>query len=63
MDRMRELVRNHPRLAQWVILALGMLIILLWASRGVPLLWSQRLALAIATVGLAGLCVWIIHWE
>ncbi|MGQ9583913.1 MAG: hypothetical protein ACUVXG_00760 [Anaerolineae bacterium] len=60
---MQRFIRGHPRLAQWGLLAVGMVIILLWASRDVPLLWFQRLALVAATVGLAGLCVWIIHWE
>jgi len=63
MDRMRDFVQAHPRLTQWAALAAGMVILLLWASRDVPLLWGQRLALIAATTGLAGLCVWIIHWE
>jgi hypothetical protein len=47
----------------WIVLAAGMVIILLWTSRDVELLLRQRLALVAATIGLAGLCVWIIGWE
>lgn len=60
---MRDLWYRHPYLVSWAILAAGMVAILLVAARDVPLLLSQRLWLVIATVGLAGLCVWIISWE
>jgi len=60
---LRESAQAHPRLFVWLALAIGMVAILLWASRGQPLLPQQRLVLAAATVGLAGLCTWIIHWE
>ena len=36
---------------------------ILWAARDVDLLAHQRLVLVLATVGLAGLCAWIINWE
>ncbi|MGQ9457959.1 MAG: hypothetical protein ACUVXH_05055 [Anaerolineae bacterium] len=63
MDRFKEFLRDHPRLAQWALLAVAMVLVVLWASRDVDLLPTQRLAIVAATVGLAGLCVWIIHWE
>ena len=63
MDRIRLWLQGHPRLSQWIVLAVGMVVILLWASWSVPLLWFQRLAMVAATVALAGACVWIIHWE
>ncbi|GEM_PF-1184498 len=53
----------HPRLLTWLVLAAGMVPILLWASRDVSLLPYQRLVLVAATIGLAGLCAWIIGWE
>ena len=40
-----------------------MVAILLWSARGVGLLPGQTMALAVATILLAGLCVWIIGWE
>jgi hypothetical protein len=37
--------------------------ILLWTSKDVELLPSQRAWLVVATILLAGACVWIISWE
>jgi hypothetical protein len=54
---------QHPRLAAWFALAVGMVIILLWSAKDVGLLPTQLAALVVATILLAGLCVWIIGWE
>ncbi|MGC9333216.1 MAG: hypothetical protein ACP5JJ_03645 [Anaerolineae bacterium] len=54
---------QHPRLVMWGVLALGMVVILVWSARDVGLLPGQWAALIVATVLLAGLCVWIISWE
>jgi hypothetical protein len=40
-----------------------MVLLVLFSAKDVGLLPSQMLALVIATIGLAGLCVWIIGWE
>jgi hypothetical protein len=63
MTAIREFVTKHPRLASWFVLALGMVIMLLWAAKDVGLLAGQMIALVVATILLAGLCVWIIGWE
>jgi hypothetical protein len=63
MKSIRAFAGQHPRIVAWIALAIGMVIILLWAAKDVGLLPSQLLALSIATVILAGLCVWIIGWE
>ena len=63
MTNIRNWIDQHPRLATWLILALGMLIIVVLSARDVGLLPGQMLALIVATIGLAGLCVWIIGWE
>ncbi len=63
MQRILDFYNRHPRLAAWIVLAIGMVIILLWSAKDVGLLPQQTLALVIATIGLAGLCVWIIGWE
>ncbi len=54
---------RHPKLVAWIVLAVGMVAMLLWSAKDVGLLPTQTLALVVATVGLAGLCVWIIGWE
>ncbi|WP_448594647.1 hypothetical protein [Thermoflexus hugenholtzii] len=59
----RGFVERHPRLTAWIALAIGMVAILLWSARDVGLTPSQMLALVVATIILAGLCVWIISWE
>ena len=61
--RVRALVDAHPALVTWLVLAVGMVAILLWAARDGDLLFGQRLVLVLATVALAGLCAWIIGWE
>jgi len=58
-----ERLKAHPRLVSWVALAIGMVIILLFAVQGVALEPLQLLVLVVTTVILAGLCVWIIGWE
>ncbi len=63
MSFLKQFFGQHPRLAAWVVLAVGMVAILLWSARDVGLLPGQWAALTVATIGLAGLCVWIIGWE
>jgi protein-S-isoprenylcysteine O-methyltransferase Ste14 len=63
MTFLKHFVNQHPRLTAWFVLAVGMVAILIWSARDVGLLAGQWAALIIATVCLAGLCVWIIGWE
>ena len=63
MDSLKRLLSQHPQLAAWLVLAIGMVAILVWSARDVGLLPGQWAALIVATIGLAGLCVWIIGWE
>jgi hypothetical protein len=56
-------IARHPRLTAWAVLAVGMVVILVWAARNVGLLPGQWAALIVATILLAGLCVWIIGWD
>lgn len=53
----------HPRIAAWIVLSLGMVILLAIEARDVGLEVGQWIALIVATVGVAGLCIWIISWE
>jgi hypothetical protein len=63
MSFVKSFFREHPRLAAWFVLAVGMVAILVWSARDVALLPRQWAALVVATIGLAGLCIWIIGWE
>ncbi|MCY4146884.1 MAG: hypothetical protein OXE95_08120 [Chloroflexi bacterium] len=68
---MRQLTENsairwmmaHPRFSAWVVLAAGMVALLVNEARNVGLLPSQWVALIVATILVAGACVWIISWE
>jgi hypothetical protein len=63
MTQLRKLWNDHPNLVSWLVLAVGMVIIVYFAARHVGFQSGQWAALIAATVGLAGLCVWIISWE
>jgi len=54
---------SRPRLAAWLVLSLGIVILLLIEARDVGLLVGQWAALIIASVLVAGLCIWIVSWE
>jgi len=53
----------HPRLAAWIVLSVGMIVLLAIEARDVGLLPGQWIALMVACVLVAGACVWIISWE
>ncbi|MGE5263346.1 MAG: hypothetical protein ACM3S0_08190 [Acidobacteriota bacterium] len=63
MTALKSFAGQHPRLTAWGVLAVGMVIILVWSAKDVGLLPTQLIALVVATILLAGLCVWIIGWE
>lgn len=54
---------RHPRLAAWILLSVGMVVLLVIEAKDVGLLATQWAALVLATVLVAGACVWIISWE
>lgn len=60
---LREWVSRHPQLTAWIVLAIGMVAILIWSAKDVGLEAGQWAALIVATILLAGLCVWIIGWN
>lgn len=60
---MRELWNRHPNLISWALLAIGMVIIVVLSARNVGFLPAQWAAIVVATILLAGLCVWIVSWE
>jgi hypothetical protein len=63
MDTLKRFWTDHPVLSNWLILAVGMVIILYFSARHIAFLPGQWAALIAVTVGLAGLCAWIINWE
>ncbi len=54
---------SRPRLAAWIVLSLGIVILLMIEARDVGLLIGQWIALIVASVLVAGLCIWIVSWE
>ncbi len=58
----KTLFQGHPRLASWLVLSVGMVILFLVAARGKGLTPGQLAALSALCVGVAGLCAWIIGW-
>lgn len=63
MTTLKRLWHDRPNLVSFVLLAVGMLVILYFSARHVGFTPGQWLALAVATLLLAALCVWIISWE
>jgi hypothetical protein len=63
MSSVKTWISLHPKLSAWIVLAIGMVILVVWSAKDVGLLPGQMIALIVATIGLAGLCVWIIGWE
>ncbi len=63
MTSVVDFVKSHPRITAWIVLAIGMVAMLVYSAKDVGLLPTQMAALVGATIGLAGLCVWIINWE
>ena len=62
----RDLIRfadHRPRLAAWIVLSLGIVILLMFEARDVGLLIGQWIALIVASILVAGLCIWIVTWE
>ena len=63
MNGLKRFWADYPVLSNWLVLALGMVIILIISAWNVGFLPSQWAAIIVATVLLAGLCAWIINWE
>lgn len=63
METIKRFWNTHPILTNFIVLAVGMVIILYFSARHVGFLPDQWAALVGATLVLAGLCAWIISWE
>lgn len=53
----------HPRLAAWIVLSLGMIVLVVIEARDVGLLATQWIALIVACILVAAACIWIVSWE
>lgn len=54
---------RHPRIAAWIVLSVGMVALLIFEASGVGLQPGNWIALIIATVLVAGACIWIVSWD
>ena len=54
---------QHPRLAAWIALAIGMVIVLIIAARDVGLLWNQWLFLKMLEKGIAYKKTGVVNWD
>ncbi|MDZ4670457.1 MAG: hypothetical protein SH821_06275 [Phototrophicales bacterium] len=54
---------RHPRVAAWVVLSVGMVALLIIEAGDVGLQAGNWIALIIATILVAGACIWIVSWE
>lgn len=62
MTTMKNWIVNHPNLAAWFVLALGMDILLVIEARDVGLESGQWFWLLLITTLVAGACIWIVSW-
>lgn len=62
MEKIKNMVMNHPNLSAWFVLALGMVAILIFEARSVGLQPLQWFWLILITILVAGACIWIISW-
>lgn len=58
-----QLIDTWPRISAWIVLSVGCVALLVYEARDVGLTAGNWIALIVATVAVAGLCIWIISWE
>lgn len=64
LSKLKSFANARPKTAAWIFLAIGMVIILIIsAPKDGTLTPGNWIFLILATIGLAGLCAWIIGWE
>ena len=63
MNALKTFWTEHPVLSNWLVLAIGIVVVPYFSARHIAFEPMQWAALAGATVILAGLCAWIINWE
>ncbi len=63
LGRLIRLIETWPRLSAWIVLSVGCIALLVYEARDVGLTVGNWIALIVATVLVAGLCIWIVSWE
>ncbi len=58
-----RVIEAWPRVTAWIILSLGCTALLIYEARDVGLTTGNWIALIVATIVVAGLCIWIVSWE
>ncbi len=54
---------TYPRISMWGVLSAGIIALLVYEARDVGLTTGNWIALIIASIVVAGLCIWIVSWE
>lgn len=54
---------TYPRISAWVVLSVGIIALLVYEARDVGLSAGNWVALIIASIVVAGLCIWIVSEE
>lgn len=69
MERIKEMpvvgqimavLDTYPRLSAWVVLSAGIIALLVYEARDVGLSTGNWIALIVASIIVAGLCIWIV---
>ncbi len=58
-----NILEVYPRISAWVVLSVGIVGLLVYEARDVGLTAANWVALIVASVIVAGLCIWIVSWE
>jgi len=58
-----RLIETWPRITAWLVLSVFCVALLVYEGRDVGLTVGNWITLIVATVIVAGLCIWIISWE
>ncbi|MBN2303105.1 MAG: hypothetical protein JXQ72_01430 [Anaerolineae bacterium] len=58
-----QLVEKWPRVTAWIVLSVGCVALLAYEARDVGLTTGNWIALILATVAVAGLCIVIVSWD
>lgn len=58
-----KILDTYPRISAWIVLSVGIVGLLVYEARDVDLTTGNWVALIVASIVVAGLCIWIVSWE